>query len=308
MAELMVATSAMALLLAFLLPAISAAREASRRIDCISRLAQLGKGVLSHESHLGRLPANSWRVNLLPYIELQSLSEAVRACSNDAEAREVLRGARIGLFICPSESAPNGINTSWSANYVACYAGTPFPLSPHGPLDWQEDGMFPIHAVDAKTRSRTHSKGLRLSEVVDGLSSTAMLSEIRHTDGTEHRLRRVWYLPQQESVEAALSACESLPREPAGYEYVGDEFGLGHPWFFGDWGHGLYNHVLPPNRPSCHPGDWGHLKSIYTSASLHPKIVNLIYADGRCESINESVDSRVWRSLGSCNETLSGHD
>jgi prepilin-type N-terminal cleavage/methylation domain-containing protein/prepilin-type processing-associated H-X9-DG protein len=82
--ELLVVIAIIGVLVALLLPAIQAAREASRRADCINRLRQLVLAAHNYEAALKRIP---WHGNLptalssqalvLPYMEQQSVKNLV---------------------------------------------------------------------------------------------------------------------------------------------------------------------------------------------------------------------------------------
>src|SRR5437773_9761128 len=74
--ELLVVVAIIGLLVALLLPAVQAAREASRRSRCLSQLKQVGVAMHNYESSYGRLPVGTygccwgtWQVSILPYIE-----------------------------------------------------------------------------------------------------------------------------------------------------------------------------------------------------------------------------------------------
>src|SRR5438045_1403178 len=78
--ELLVVIAIIGVLVALLLPAVQAAREAARRMRCQNNLKQIG--IASHNFHdtIGELPRAyspvtglSWHVNILPYIEQQNL-------------------------------------------------------------------------------------------------------------------------------------------------------------------------------------------------------------------------------------------
>ncbi len=87
--ELLVVIAIIALLVALLLPAVSTARHAARRVQCTSNLKQIAIGLYNYREVYGSFPpayvadANgkplySWRVLLLPFLEQQSLYDRYR--------------------------------------------------------------------------------------------------------------------------------------------------------------------------------------------------------------------------------------
>jgi prepilin-type N-terminal cleavage/methylation domain-containing protein len=135
--ELLVVVAVVGLLVALLLPAVQAAREAARRSFCQNNLKQLAMAVLQHESGNGRLPkatvvsegvddpatcvgcwnprgeaamvgftagtkhGTSWMLEILPFIEESAIYDAWDRQTNVA-GNELLAQRDIGAFYCPT--------------------------------------------------------------------------------------------------------------------------------------------------------------------------------------------------------------
>ena len=127
MVELLVVITIIGILIALLLPAVQAAREAARRLQCQNNLKQLALGCLNHENMTGRLPTggwgyawtgdadrgNDWRqpggwlYNVLPYIEQQALHDMGAGLADSAKKAEHMKRMQtpISSFYCPSRRA-----------------------------------------------------------------------------------------------------------------------------------------------------------------------------------------------------------
>jgi prepilin-type N-terminal cleavage/methylation domain-containing protein len=127
--ELLVVIAIIGILVALLLPAIQAAREASRRARCSNNLKQIGLAMANHNDTYKFLPSAGrswpdipsfdaqgvarvapnqdagWGYQILPYLEQRAVWEGVGGTSPDDKARWVA-GQRIPTYFCPSRRAP----------------------------------------------------------------------------------------------------------------------------------------------------------------------------------------------------------
>src|SRR5206468_6219088 len=101
-------------LIALLLPAVQAAREAARRAQCVNNLKQIGLAMHNYHSSKDSLPPSaivdkdgkpllSWRVAILPYIEQQPLYDKFKLDESwDSPNNRQLLKYMPAVYFCPS--------------------------------------------------------------------------------------------------------------------------------------------------------------------------------------------------------------
>jgi len=290
--EVLIAIGVIGLLMAILIPAVSAAREASRRTQCESNLHQVGVAIQSYESAERAFPRMDFTFCLLPYIGHQNIHDLYKDVDSTEPFAELkpINPHVIPLYICPSDPVPTSYTDPDDPGWVVArtnYAGSIGTA-------WQRYGWNGFFNPDKRTLPRDFTKGL---------STTTAVAEILCplSDGALSRLRTTWNLgddlegPTQ--LDAFADRCEQLPREPTEFGYHGlSEHGV--PWHGKVFYHCSFNHSLPPNRPSCmsgtHPKTWA-----YVSASMHSGGANVLFADGHVEFTSQFIDRHLWRELGS---------
>jgi len=118
--ELLVVIAIIGILVALLLPAIQAAREAARRTQCINNIKQLSLGMHNYHDTYKRFPRGAfatnriaWSVRILPFIEENTLYDKFKAAATIASKKldadydppnaADMGGAPLGQFRCPTD-------------------------------------------------------------------------------------------------------------------------------------------------------------------------------------------------------------
>lgn len=106
--ELLVVIAIIGVLVALLLPAVQAAREAARRSQCQNHLKQLGLGVLGFEDIYKSLPHSrydnryTWAVEILPFIEQKTLFDQWNLGKSYYAQTDIARLSPVPIYYCPS--------------------------------------------------------------------------------------------------------------------------------------------------------------------------------------------------------------
>jgi len=211
--ELLVVIAIIGVLVALLLPAVQAAREASRRSSCQNNLKQLTLAMLNYEDTFKTLPGGvgrygccwgTWQVRVLPFMEQKALAD-LYLNSDGSDATGIRYGAgqnvqmvtskRIKGLTCPSDfpNAPIGTPPITNHNYGVNFGNTNFFQSTLNGIQFQgapfvaypgstsDDG--PVDAASAATFTRSYGRPVRLAEITDGLSNTLMVGELIQGQG-----------------------------------------------------------------------------------------------------------------------------
>ena len=196
--ELLVVITIIGILIALLLPAVQAAREAARRAQCVNKLKQLALGVHNYEQALGCFPANArsqtgtngfnWIAKTLPYFEEAALWERlnfklplINGSITDSSTNWGLVQTPIPALICPSDSTlpvRTDVNPNWN-----------WPTTPNPPTSGTTGLTAAVtcymaneaHTWDSEPPDapfeRSPQRAVLVSNILDGTSNVLMLGE-----------------------------------------------------------------------------------------------------------------------------------
>jgi prepilin-type processing-associated H-X9-DG protein len=157
-----------AILIALLLPAVQAAREAARRAQCVNNLKQIGLAMMNYESANGTFPpaavydANgkpllSWRVLLLPYLEQNTLYQQFHLDEPwDSPNNKPLGETVLKVFHCPSEPNLQGSLTTYQVivDPSSMFTGKPTGVANREVTDGGGNTLLVVESTQAVSWSK----------------------------------------------------------------------------------------------------------------------------------------------------------
>ncbi len=315
--ELLVVIAIIGVLVALLLPAVQAAREAARRAQCINNLKQVGLAIANYEGVHGCIvsgyvsstvplasspvpgynpdpstndngPGWGWLALLLPFVEQGSLYNAsnVNLPAWSAE-NSTAATTSIGAYLCPSAINPTPACPMIDASRALLPVANPYFARANYQynMGWNDTSIAPANVnyddpVAGCNGPIYRNSRVALAGVSDGLSNTVFAGEKAPTlaDCTW-----VGIIPGYRHFASGAYASSGTGGVGVNYDYPGAILSS-HS------GPSLYevpSVVHPPNSPL------GHTDEMF---SLHPGGGNVLMGDGSVRFVKASIAGLTWQA------------
>ena len=289
--ELLVVIAIIGILIAMLLPAVQAAREAARRMQCSNNLKQWSLGALNHESAFtwlssggfstnwgwvigdpdhgfGEEQLGGWIYNTLPFAEQQGFHDQGLGQS-DAEKRKIWTEAvtkPISSLYCPSRRAPvaGGLGAYATTSYWK-NINPPTALARNDYAACTGDSTWEEFLNGTPSTGAVYRQGIvKMSDIIDGSSNTFLFGEKylnpdAYTDGNDGGDDNSAYAGFDPDIQR--------------------------------WA----NEAYPPIQDTPGVG-WGTF--MFTFGSAHPGGFNMSFCDGSVQTISYEINLDVYETLG----------
>jgi prepilin-type N-terminal cleavage/methylation domain-containing protein/prepilin-type processing-associated H-X9-DG protein len=316
--ELLVVITIIGILITLLLPAVQAAREAARRLQCGNNVKQSALAALNHESAItffptggwtqdwlgnpdqgfGKCQPGGWFYNILPFIEQQALHDLGASGSGitieGANAERIV--TPLSMMNCPTRRAmgpyafcrtdvqftlTSGSITQLVRSDYAMNAGDYLQQHSTTPSDLAngDSSQFQWNNMSNQTGISFQRSQIRISDFKDGTSNTFLIGE--------KYINRNHYTDGKDSGDSTTIYCG------------GDLEILRWTGIDGTVGTSTCNNLPRQDDAALGTGD-----NVQWFGSAHANAFNMSFCDGSVRSISYSIDGEIYRRLGNRKDSL----
>ncbi len=301
--ELLVVIAIIAILIGLLVPAVQKVRSAAARLQCQNNLKQIGLACHNYHDANGSLPPastvagqNKWYGAsgysalslMLPYVEQDNVYRLIDFSQDRfAAVNTTARTTELKLFRCPADGPNTMPQRGGATNYMANLgSGVVFGLN-----------TGPNASMPPPNGTFYNGSAVRLTDITDGTSGTALFSERLLADGNNglvSPIRDVFFSPDFPTTpDDAMMLCDQV--DISNLSNQAPVF-MGAPWIDGQH---KYQHIAPPNSRSC--GFFAANRATMPASSQHTNGVNVLLGDGHVRFVSNAIDMMMWRATGSRN-------
>ncbi len=311
--ELLVVITIIGILIALLLPAVQAAREAARRSQCSNHLKQAGLALHNYESAYLSFPfrmggtedggetksnngrASGW-IPLLPFMEQAPLYDAIKAGAGYAPYGPAswTTGFAPWTTAIPGLLCPSDPNITKAAGEIG---KTSYAFSMGDSINLRSSSYNAFGTITNHRGLFWKRSGVRLRDITDGTSNTIALSE--RVIGVDNRKTIKGSIVVDTASAGNPATCyaqRNIATNGTFSSGVACYYNQGRRWPEGGPMYCAFTTILAPNSPSCHEGSVYY--GIHTPSSYHPGGVLGLFADGAVRFISETIDTGTATSTG----------
>ncbi|MCR9115484.1 MAG: DUF1559 domain-containing protein [bacterium] len=256
--ELLVVIAIIGVLIALLLPAVQAAREAARRTSCNNNLKQIGLALHNHVDVRKRLPEGyagndeyAWAAFLLPFMEQTNVYKSTDISGTNDTISGTSAAALanpIEIFRCVSDPGPD-LNPFYEGDPTSNYPGN--------------QQVFTYQGTGSANTIADNSDGMRFAEITDGLSNTILVGE---RDGFQSTA--ALYIGRRVTISSVIGTAEWPINQNIPQAAKDDPTG---------------------SSASLASNDSLEYRESFTS--MHPTGAQFLFADGSVHFLSETIES-----------------
>ncbi|MEO6811751.1 MAG: DUF1559 domain-containing protein [Isosphaeraceae bacterium] len=282
--ELLVVIAIIGVLIALLLPAVQAAREAARRSQCVNNMKQIGLAMHNYHDTMGSLPPGkfdccygTWKLAVLPYMEQQPLYNSWNMDRNSTSnpvsmtysspTQSTTTQAQINSLLCPSDTPSRPSGNICSHSYAVNFGNTSMT---QGNLNGINFAGAPFNNYSAAVGGVC--RPVSFADLRDGQSSIVLVAEVIMGQGLD--LRGFSWWGDASNFTSYLPPNSTLPDSIYSATYCKN---------------------ISPNPP-CMVSTTSQ-PSMFAARSRHSGGINVTMGDGSVRFIKNTINPFIWRAL-----------